>query len=318
MRWRRPARDGDDGAFLAGTQSELADFGETGADGFASAWDAGHVDRESGAKDDLFAGFEDKASERARDLDRRSRSGLMFLVLLVLAGLGATAAVRSGVLGDSDNSTAPREGRPNELVAIGDDRSYGQGPAAVAVRVPGSIDRGFVAESTSSDPLPADVVPAMDIEAAFGTVYWGGRTHVGVVARGLDLSVDCVIASLVTADLQVIDLAAHGACSDQFAPTGDRRACLGDEAVLLEVWPYDPDSVVERAAVEAVRVRIERRLEPSGSVASLRGDMLLDGDLAAQATPLLGPPGTTATIRLGDLSASCELLDRAEVRVQLL
>lgn len=318
MRWRKPASRGTDGEFLSGTQSDLADFGDSGADGFASAWDASPLDPKIDSSDDLFEGFEDRASQRSRDLDRRSRSGLVVLALMVIAGLGIAVAVRSGFLGNSDDATTAQEEGPNELAAIGDDRSYAEGPANVVLEVSGMVDRAFIAASSAADPQPIDRDPAVSVEATFGTAFWGGRTHVVVTGRGLDLSVDCVVATLVTAELRVIDLAAHGACGDDFAPTGDRLACLGDEVILLEVWPYDPDSVVERPPVEGVRVRIQRRSESSDSIASIRGSAVLGGDLAAESTPLAGSPGTTANIRIGDLSGSCELLDRAEVPVQLL
>lgn len=318
MRFRRSAKDGDGGAFLDGTSSDLADFGETGSDGFASAWIAQADALDHDAPLDGFGPPDgDKRANRARDLDRRSRKGLVFLAVLVLAGAGAAIAVRQGVLSDPTGLSPEAPERGNVIASIDDPRVYASGPADVTVAPVTSVDSAFI-KPPDADPSPATSLTQVADGSRFGPLFWGGRSHVAVAGPDLDLDSTCVVVSLVAEDLRVVDLAAHGACGDRYAATGDRAACIGPNIALLEVWPYDPDAVVTQPVVTSVRVRIEAIDPQSRSWESFRAAAPLDDALLENAELLSGRPGDAANVEVGAVEATCTLVDRAEVPVQLL
>lgn len=318
MRWRKSAQDGDSGAFLEGTSSDLADFGHTGSDGFASAWDAQPATPADDERLDAFGPPEDdKRTRRARDLDRRSRRGLIALGVIVLLGGGAALAVQQGVVSDPTGLTPETIDDINVIASIDDPREYSSGSADVVLTDVTPLDSGFVG-APGVDPSPAAELTTVASGSAFGTLFWGGRSHVAIMGPDLDLDNSCVVVSLVAEDLRVVDLAAHGDCGDRYAATGDRDACVGDNLAILEVWPYDPDAVVPRPTVTTMRVRIEAVDADTMATESFRGSAPLDDQRLENAERLDGRPGDQATVQTATTTRTCTLLDRAEVPVQLL
>lgn len=317
MRWRRSANTGSDGSFLEGTASDLADFGQSGSEGFAEAWsaigdEASHGDR------DLFEQSDDRRSRRARDLDRRSRRWVLPLIGLLLAGVAAAIILQTDVFGES-TANLP-EGTDDvvlELLSIGTPRVYQQGPTDIELTDPTTVDRPFLTVE-ESDPQPTDSPPGWTSEVRFGPVFWGGRSHVALVGPSIGTGESCVVVSLVADDFRVVDIATYGLCGDAYAATGDRSACVGSDVLVLEVWPFDPDSVVDKPTATALRVRVQRVDDVAGNVESIRGVMDLGGDLVERADLLRGAPGDTAELGAGAGRAKCELLDRSGVQVQLL
>lgn len=320
MRWWKKARDGDGEVFLEGTESTLSDFGHTAGEGFAEAWKAS-LDRDvrdQDAADDLDASLrphDDKRSRRSRDLDRSSRRGVVVVSSLVVLGLAAAVAFQQGVFDSADGEPANAQLPDGELASIGAVRPYtnteGVATASASVRV----DRAFVASATA-DPTPIPGEASMP--PVFGRFLWAGRAHIALLAPSLDEESECVVMSLVADDLRVVDLASYGRCSAEYQATGDRVACVGDGTVVLEVWPFDPDAVVEQPDVVEVRVRVESAIDTSGSVSSLRGAESVADGLLNDITTMTGRPGDLIELRVGGRSGTCTLLDRAEVPVQLL
>jgi hypothetical protein len=317
MRRRRSSKRGVESAFLDGTHSELSDFGETGTEGFASAWGAGTLEADTEG-DDVFAHFEDRSALRARDLERSSHRGLVFLALVLVAGTAAAVAVRAGVLGDESVPSDAAPSSVGEILAIGDVREYDASPTDLVLTDTALLDRSFLAESIDDDPYPIEDSRFVAPGIQFSSVFWGGRAHVAIIGEAVGGAEVCVVASLVTADLRPIDVASHGSCVEAYAATGDRVACRGNNVVLLEVWPYDPDAVIEKPPVEAIRVRVEAEGQAAGVKESRRGVVMVQGELVEDAEVLGGTPGDTVTLRAGAQTGTCELLQRAEVQVQLL
>ncbi len=318
MRWRRSSKRGAESAFLEGTQSELCDFGETGVQGFASSWGADPMEADADRDDDLFTHFEDRTTQRSRDLERPSHRGLTFLALVLVAGTAAGVAVRVGALGEKSPPTNEASSSVGELLAMGDVREYDGGPTDLVLTQTSTLDQSFRAEAIDDDPYPIEDAPSVAPGIEFGSVFWGGRAHVAVIGEAIGAPDLCVVASLVADDLRPVDVASHGTCLAVYAATGDRIACRGNNVVLLEVWPYDPDAVIEKPPVEAIRVRVEAEGQIAGSRESRRGVMVVQGELVHDAEFLGGAPGDIVTLRAGTRSGTCELLQRDEVRVQLL
>lgn len=314
MRWRRKANDRASGVFLDGTLSELADFGETGTEGFAKAWEAS-----ASADDDspIFDDPDDKRARRARDLDRRSRRVPVLLGVILLIGIG-TAVAWQFELFEKEASISLPEGEevPQELLSIVAPREYEPGPAQVEPRSVTAAVRAFRSTSTG-DPQPVPL-PDWGRDVVFAPVFWAGRAHVVVAGSTIGVEGACVVATLAADDLRVVDIAASGACAPTYAATGDRRACAAEGVVLLELWPYDPDGVVDKPSVESLRVRVERNDPESESIESVRGNADVAGDLLGVSAVLRGGPGDAATIEIGGRRFTCELLDRSGVQVQLL
>lgn len=322
MRWRKSARDGHGDVFLDGTESGLTDFGETAGDGFAHAWNA-HPPPIPDHSEPFLEVDEDERSRRARDLDRRSYRGLVALAVVVIVGVGLAVAVDRGLLSDPTGLTPESEGSTNEIASIGDDRTYVAGSGRAELGNGSRADQRFTAAADTPTPELMGSITADDA-LVFERLLWGGRAH--VVVLGEDVSAldedgsapRCAIVSLVAADLRVVDLAAHGSCQPGYEATGDRVACSGDGIVMLEVWPFDPDAVVEQPDVTAIRVRSERVDEATGSIESIRGAMVLEAEFLELITIVEGVPGDEVTVNVGDRSGTCTLLDRAEVTIQLL
>ncbi len=318
MRWRKSADDGDRSAFLEGTSSDLADFGETGSEGFASSWDAQTARQTFDERLEAFGPpDDDKRSRRARDLDRRSRRWMWALGGIVVLGGGAALAVQQGVVGDPTGLTPETIEDINVIASIDDPREYSDGPADLVLTDVAAIDSGFVG-APGTDPSPSADLTKVDGGAVFETLFWGGRSHVAILGPELDLRETCVIVTLVAEDLRVVDLAAHGDCGDRYAATGNREACIGENVAILEVWPYDPDAVVPRPQVTTTRVRIEAVDQDTMTSESFRGNAPLDDRVLENAARLGGRPGDETTLQIGSITGTCTLVDRAEVRVQLL
>lgn len=318
MRWRRSSRRGVESGFLDGTHSELSDFGETGTEGFASSWGAGRPEADTDRDDDFFEHFEDRSAKRARDLERSSHRGLVFLAIVLVAGTAAVAAVRAGLLGDESVPSNAAPSSVGEILAIGDVREYDASPTDLVLTDTALLDQSFLAEAIDDGPYPIEDSRSVAPGIRFSSVFWGGRAHVAIVGEAVGGAEVCVVASLVAADLRPIDVASHGSCLEAYAATGDRVACRGNNIVLLEVWPYDPDAVIEKPPVEAIRVRVEADGQAAGSKESRRGMVVVQGELVEHAEVLGGAPGDTVTLRAGAETGTCELLQRAEVQVQLL
>lgn len=318
MRWWKKARKSDGGVFLEGTDSDLADFGHTGGDAFSAAWAANPPDPDSESGDDLFDAYEDRASRRSRDLDRRSRKGFVLVGLLVIALAGVGIANQQGLFDEEPAVAANPLDRPNVIGSIGSLRDYETGPAEVEFASSIAVDRAFIAPSESEDPAPVGALSTPRGEVEFGFVFWAGRAHVAVLGADVDPNTDCIVVSLVASDFRVVDLASHGRCGSSYDATGDRVACAGPGLTILEVWPFDPDAVVEQPAVSAVRVRVETVVPGTGAIESLRGMESVDSDFVDNAVPMLGGPGDEAAFTSGGFVGTCTLLDRAEVPVQLL
>jgi hypothetical protein len=317
MRRRRSSKRSSESAFLDGTHSELSDFGETGVEGFASAWGTGTPEADT-ERDDVFEQFEDRSAQRARDLERSSHRGLVFLALVLVAGTAAAVAVRSGVFGDESVPSTAAPSSVGEILAIGDVREYDASPTDLVLMDTALLDQSFRTEAIDDDPYPIEDSRSVAPGIQFSPVFWGGRAHIAIVGEAVGGAEVCVVASLVTADLRPIDVASHGSCVAPYAATGDRVACHGNNVVLLEIWPYDPDAVIEKPPVEAIRVRVEADGQAAGAKESRRGVVMVQGELVEDAEVLGGAPGDTATLRAGAQTATCELLQRAEVQVQLL
>lgn len=315
MRWRRRARDGDGGAFLEGTESSISDFGRSAGDGFAEAWNSSSALDDAEGSQALLQPLEDRRSRRSRDLDRRSRRGVFVFGSIVVLGLAAGIAVRQGAFGSDDDETTAAQLADGELASIGDTRLYTESEGVADSVNATPVDRAFLA-SPSADPMPVGG-PQAD-PPVFSRFMWAGRAHVAVLMPAFDRDSECVVVSLVADDLRVVDLASYGACASEYEVTGDRAACLDDTIIVLEVWPFDPDAVVERPSVAGVRVRVESTDRTTGSVSSVRGSELLAGELLDDVTTMSGRPGDRIELRVGGRSSSCTLLDRAEVPVQLL
>lgn len=297
-------------------ESDLAGFGDSGARGFSDAWDDHAASPQSG---DASAFAADHSNDKARDLDRSSRRGLVALGLVVVAGVLLAMSVRNDWFGTGAESVAVQ---PNstQLLAPTAPRTYEPGPTTVElIRSVALVD---LFRSTDSNPSPIPVESLANFpKARAGLVFWAGRLHVGIFGQGVSDSTNCLVATLVTDDLQVIDVAGSGACNNMFEATGDRLACVGDDVVLLEVWPIDPSSVVSKPPVAAMRVRIER--ERDGGLESARAMLEFDtgltaSELAMEASIAGGAPGDTVIIDDGANSSSCVLRDRTDVAVRLL
>lgn len=316
MRRRRKRSDGESGdVFLDGTQSTLADFGRTAGEGFAEAWHASEGVDDDSSLAESFQPLDDKRSRRARDLDRRSRRWVVALVVVVVLGVAAGVAARRGVFAPASDDEPTASLGDGELASIGDRRTYEVGTGSAETRGALAGD-SFIAQGTADDPVPTD--DTAQPTAAYARFLWAGRAHVAVLQPGIESSGRCVVASLVADDFRVVDLASAGTCPPEFGATGDRVACRGADIVVLEVWPFDPDAVVEQPDVASLRVRVESTNEETGAVLSVRGSDPVDDGFLDDIATMTGRPGDLIEIRVGDRTASCTLLDRAEIPVQLL
>ena len=317
------------GEFLEGTESTVTEIEPTAATGFKEAWNASADSARELSFDSAIDVGQDDSSVRSLN---RNRIGTYLGVAVFLIGIGAIAffgtrafATSAGELG-ARASTDPER---NVLVSPLADREYTDASGTVTVETFASLEdwvtiSGADVEVTGGTDDPDRNVLPENVHT--GPVFWAGRAHLAVVADD-ELLPDgsCLVISLVTTELEVVDIAGTGDCADDFAATGDRVACRDVNVIVLEVWPLNPDAVSEPKTISDVRARIEL---PQGQgqrteTLSLRGSLLLSPaagttPLVAAASTLNGGPGDGVTIEMGDLTAQCTLLDRSTVDVRLL
>lgn len=308
-------------ADLGAVETDVEGFGDTGAQGFSSAWASTDSDDLDGvaaaaAEDEEVRG--DKRAARLRNLDRRVSFGQIFSLVLVvgLVAAGFWAFDRfSGSAQDEANAEFADEAF---LVAPGQARNYAEGNPAVSIPSGWALADTFVAPGVGADPAPA---ATEDVRLPTGVVaaplVWGERAHVAIIGPGVGAGDICAVVSLFSADLDVVDVAADGDCDGRFDATGDRLACRSANVVLLEVWPENPGVVGEQPDATRVRIRLERSAA-GNSVESLRTTVDLNARFQTGLRELAGLPESQAQIAIGELSESCALLDRADVAVQLL
>lgn len=314
------------GEFLEGTESAITSIEPTASSGFGEAWaQRGDDVREQSFDSAIDVGQDDS---EVRNLDR-SRLGTYLGVAASLIGIGAVAFFATQFATDPDSSLGARASDDADRNVIRSplaEREYTAASGPLSLRTTDALTEVFVdGGSTGNSEILLegggfDQVSQGAIVAA--PVFWAGRTHMVVIGDVPLLADDaCVITSLVTAELEVVDVAAAGACDEAFDATGDRLACSAENAILVEVWPLNPDAVTEPRLVSGVRTRISRTINED--VISRRGS--LDVTNAGGVTPLVtasstleGTPGDSVTFTAGELSAECTLLDRSDVDIRLL
>ena len=314
------------GEFLEGTESVVEGIEPTATTAFSDAWAEAQA---QGGGDALDAAIDvGQDDDAGRDLDRR-RTGSIFIVALLIGGAAAIAYFATTAATAPDPSLGVRASTDtdrNLLASPLAEREYTELITPVIVTDVYALDETFISDAgsdDSSDGLVPDDDATAEFAVAAGTVFWAGRTHIAVVSDDpfLETQQTCLITSLVTPELQAVDVASTGDCSEEFDATGDRLACSGATAVLLEVWPLNPDSVTIPQVATGVRTRIETTA--GTDVSSQRGslELAISGPvtpLLASATTLNGAPGDTVTLELGNLSGACTLVDRSTVDVRLL
>lgn len=311
------------GEFLEGTESSLTNIEATGAASFADAWTKEGVDRRGQSLDEAIDFGQDDTAER--DLDQ-SRVGTIAGWTVFVVGAAALIFFFIQRGGDQDGDIGARAStnvERNILLSPLEEREYTNSEGPLTATTFTRLAEAFIDETGSGELVPNDDPDALTGRYLAGPVFWGGRVHVAVISSEplLSTTQECVVSSLVTNDLLAVDVASAGACDAAFGATGDRVACRGDNIVLLEAWPFNPDAVTEPEVATAIRTRVEQR--GAQETTSRRGTLELstaDGSapVVAAAARLTGEPGDTATIELGNLSGTCELLDRSDVDVRLL
>ena len=307
--------------------SGISDFGDSGGRGFAEGWD------EAAANEDpaLIAasaqfGAEDEVISQ-RNLDKRSKRGVVLLLLLVLIGGGLAYAIQQGLIfGETSDEADTQDAL--ELLAPEAPRDFEDGPLSVRLGSSATASSFFLS-SLGAEPEPLEEpVAGLPDEVSAGPVFWAGRLHIAMFATGIGSNLTdehCAVAALVQADLVPVDVAGAGTCPAFLSDsTGDRLACRGDDLVMIEVWTDDPSTSSVPPPVELVRVRIEQARE-DGRIDSVRAQFdvppFANGDpLIAVASSIGGAPGDviSLTTSTGSTQATCELLDRSDVAVRLL
>ncbi len=306
--------------------SDLADFGETATRGFSDAWDDADSAQTQENAEAIAEFGSDPEDDTGRDLDKKSKMGVLLLALVVLIGAGLGIAAQNGAFTtQADEVGNSIEGGP--ILALDAVRVYEAEPTTVELEMS--------AESTDLFRAVAGEAPEPDDRATLklppsvgaGPVLWAGRMHVAVFGSGVGTGIEagqlCAVATLVTGQLAAIDVAGHGdACAPALAATGDRLSCIGNDLVLLEVWSDDPGVPGEPPPATSIRFRIEVA-DTADAVLSRRGWL----SLAPSPTPLIdaaavlgGAPGDDVSISSagGSLVGSCTLVDRSDVVVKLL
>lgn len=320
--FRDLARSGDATRFatdLSQVETDVEDFGDSAAEGFASSWSATAAPEVDGLAETEEQTRVEKRAARLRNLDRRLSPGGV-VVALVVVGLVVAGFFVFDRLSDAAPGTSA-DGDPLEeafLVAPGQPRAYAEAGGPLQIDSGWALVDTFVADGPDSDPTP---VPADATGLPAGVVaaplVWGERAHVAIIGPGVGADDICAVTSLFSAELDVIDVAADGACDGRFAATGDRLACRSENMVLLEVWPTNPGIIGEQPDAVRVRVRLER--QGAGEMTeSLRTTVDLDARLQIGLRELSGAPESQGQIVIGDVRESCALLDRSDVTVQLL
>lgn len=318
-----------DGDFLEGTESNVGFEEAAPSKGFQEAWNADHVDRDA-SLDAALDGGQGTSTLDSLDRGRKLQVGVA-LVVIAVAGVAAFILTQRSTQGEA---ALPARGSfdstPNILASPLDEREYVayEAPAFIEGFTPLNSwflerDRATGPELVVGEELEATaqrVGASLDNNVVAGALFWGNRLHVALLSDGrLRQDADCIVVSLVSEELNAVDVAGQGPCGDQFEATGDRLACAGQNVVLLEVWPLNPDAVSEPPPVTAIRIRIETI--SGDEVLSRRGVIELPGpaaQLVSGAAALAGLPGETVEIGAGELQANCELIDRSSIDVRLL
>ena len=300
-------------AYLTDVESGLEGFGDTGQRGFSDAWGSA-----TPVLDEAAAAFaSDETDTRGRDLDAGSRRWKVALLIVIVAGAAAGVLYSQGVFDGESAGVAEAAAVPT-LAAPDEIREYESTPTEIDVSI-ADVETSMFVETSGGLPEPVgDANEELAADVTVGLVIWGDRLHVAITGLGVGNADRCVIASLVAPDLRAIDVATMGSCDVDLAATGDRVACVGANALLLEVWPFDPRSPVRPPEATAIRVRIQDRLDDE-SVLSQRGTLALPQDVADNAllraaTVLGGSPGQTISVD----GRSCTLVDRSDILIQLL
>lgn len=317
--WRRWSRAVEEDKFegdLREVESDLDTFGDSGGRGFSEAWDA-QGDSEATLPE---AAAEDKRSARMRNLDRRRGPVFYLLLLAVLGGLGAAAYFGyQEYVADADVDEVAEDVEPFDLIVPpGLPRTYSEGDARLNLAPDARLREFFTAEAFGTDPQPVPDAPdGIPATAEAALLWWGGRLHVAVAGPDVGAADLCAVTTLLSAEVEVLDLASGGACGDRYEATGDRVACRSDSLVVLEVWPRNPSVDIPQPDPTTLRVRIERQL-PSGEVHSVRSTSSIDGAIDAGLDELAGSPGAEATLAIGAVRGTCTMVDRSDVAVRLL
>ncbi len=317
--WRRWSRaveknkfDGD----LSEVNSELETFGDSGGRGFSEAWAAGHHD------DAVLpeAAPEDKRSAQLRNLDRRRGPLFFVFVFAVLAALGAGGyfGYQAFVVDPPPDETA-EEAEPLDLIVPpGLPRTYSAAPTGLELTAVARPREFFTAEAFGTDPQPVVDAPGVIPESAESAfVLWGGRLHVAIAGPGVGSEEICAVATLLSEEVEVLDLASGGACADRYEATGDRVACRSDSLVLLEVWPRNPSVDTPQPDPATLRVRLEQQMA-SGQLHSVRSTSPVDLSIELDSAELGGAPGTEVEIAVGSVRGTCITVDRSDIAVRLL
>lgn len=319
-----------EGEFLEGTESSFESIEAMGNHGFNDAWnEAGDPTTDASLDAAIDVGQKDTLDDLNKSGLKQLLIGLVVVVALVAVGFWATQRVAE--VSEEPVARAISDPDPNILASPVDAREYEPAAGAAVLEDVAVLDEWFVGEGATGSLLPRpanalgvespDLAATTQSSTLVGTVFWAGRLHVAFVSdRALLSSPDeCAVISMAAADLSSVDVAGVGECQGVFDATGDRLACSGTNAILVEVWPRNPDSVNPQPPVDSVRARIEYVV--GQDVVSQRGviDTASEGqDLVTSASALSGEPGDVVEIEVDGQSQTCELIDRSGVEVRLL
>lgn len=329
------------GEYLEGTESGVEEIESTATTGFGEAWDGSGGAEADDSLDSAINIEPEKAGKKKHRSLEQTRTNMFIALGIAVVGVAALAFFGTRALTSSDDiaDVAEFNTDSNVLTSPLSIREYSTLESPVEVATFEEVDQFFTEEADDGDLTPVDSgLRDGDGSVLAGPVFWAGRAHMAFVSEGPLLPTGgCVVASLASANLETIDLASAGDCDGDFDELGDRTACVDSDVILLEVWPFNPDSVFEPERIAAVRARIEwprlpltvsRRttIEFDDSAEGTEEDVeTADGtgqasrtSLLAAATALEGSPGDVVTISMGELSADCQLLDRDAVEVRLL
>ncbi len=316
-----------DSAFLEGTETSIDESEAMASDGFRDAWGANTQTESSASLDSAIDVGQAESSLDALGAGRLTRTlvGLVVVVGICAAGYFLFESLTSAQ--EPEAARAVADSDTNILSSPIDERSYEPltGPVAVEVFTP--FDEWFVEEGNSLLPVSAaeatslggDTTTSARSRILIGSVFWADRFHLAIVSEGVLLPSDqvCAVATLAGEDLRAIDIAGVGSCGDEYSETGDRLACTGERAVLLEVWPFNPDAVSETVDAASIRARLEFDTGSVSRRASLEVEQT-SRELVSAASQLTGEPGDEVEIEIDGLVATCELVDRSSVDVRLL
>ena len=323
---RKVSRDRElGGEFLEGTESSVGEIESTGSTAFGQAW----AESDDGLDESLDSAIniepENFGNVKSRSLEQKRTDMLIVLGLIVVAvGLLAFFGTRAIMSAVDDELASPEFNTDNNVIVSPlEAREYSSLQSPLTVSNVIELDEFFRDENGDGDLTPvASGLEEGEGQVLAGPVFWAGRAHIAFVSdRTLIPPEGCVVTALASADLEAIDVASAGECDGEFDEIGDRIACMGSNVILLEVWPFNPESVLEPEMVAAIRARLEWPTQ--GALLSQRATIEFDDggeatSLLDAASVLQGAPGDVITISMEELSGDCELLDRSEVEVRLL